>query len=261
MAADPRHFKRAYRRLSEASKAAIAGIVFDLVETRARAEGRRPKYIQVGAHDGQMDDPIFPHASRGTWDALLLEPGERAFRALCELHKDRPWIECLQVGASDAPGEALLYTLDPEARDRYPKWTSGGASVDKDSLFALMSLRRADARQEDILEERIPLRPLDDILVEHKALNADGLIIDVEGHEPAVFAGARFAEFRPSFVLYETMHLKDAQRHEIETSLAEAGYRGFYLSKDTLCLADWLCLPGLLAALSAAGAEEWTASP
>lgn len=259
MAADTRHFKRAFRRLSEAAKDAVAGVVFDIVEARAHASGRRPKYVQVGAHDGQLDDPIYPHVARGTWDAVLLEPGERAYAALCELHAERPWVTCLRVGASSSVGDMSLFTLNPEARSRYPKWASGGASLDRDSLFALMALRRPDARQDDILEERIALRPLDDILVETGAMDADGLIIDVEGHEASVFEGTRFGEFSPDFILFESMHLTPPDLASIRAQLATAGYRGFGLGKDTLCLSENLCTPGLTTMLAAVGAEPWAA--
>lgn len=257
MAANPRHFKRAFRRLSEAALNAIPGVVFDLVETRARAEGRRPKYVQVGAHDGMLDDPIYPHVARGTWDAVLLEPGVTAFEALCRLHADRPWVKCLRLGASSAPGETSLFTLKPEARPRYPKWTSGGASMDRDTLFSLMSLRRPDAQIDDILEEKIILKPLDDILAETEALDADGLIVDVEGHEEAVFQGTRFGDFLPDFVLYENIHLDPETSRPIRAQLRAADYRGFDLQKDSLALIPALCTPGLLAALAAVGASEW----
>ncbi|QMU58275.1 MAG: FkbM family methyltransferase [Boseongicola sp.] len=257
MAADARHFKRAHRRLLQASQDSLPGLVFDLVESKARAAGRRPKYVQVGAHDGFLDDMMYSHVVRGTWDALLLEPATEPFARLQTLHKDRPWVKCLNVGASSKSGTLTLHTLDPQARDRYPKWVPGAASLDRDTFFRLMSMRRDNADPNDIVEEKIDLRRLDDILVEQHALDADGLIVDVEGHEADVFAGARFDQFSPEFILYENVHLDDATDRRIRDQLEAANYVGFRLSKDTLCLNPSLLAPGLEAALANLGAVSW----
>ncbi|MFT4708847.1 MAG: hypothetical protein ACI9PU_002699 [Ascidiaceihabitans sp.] len=61
-------------------------------------------YIQIGANDGQIADPLYPFLSQNKWSGVLIEPNPLYFKRVQALHADRDDIITLNVGASDSEG-------------------------------------------------------------------------------------------------------------------------------------------------------------
>jgi hypothetical protein len=89
------------------------------------------------------------------------------------------------------------------------------------ALSALDRDRMAPGAQAAHIIE-VPVRTLDDILIEARAPNEfDFLSVDVEGHELEVLDGFDFARWRPRLILLED-HVGDLRKHRF---LNAAGYR------------------------------------
>ena len=93
------------------------------------------------------------------------------------------------------------------------------------------------ARPEQVIE--VPMRALDDILVEARApVQFDFLSIDVEGHELEVLSGFDLVRWRPRLILIED-HVGNLKKHRF---LKNSGYRlirrvennGWYVPRDAV---------------------------
>lgn len=242
------------RRQARKRQSTIPALVFDIVAQQARLLGRVPHFVQVGAHDGQMDDPMYDRVIAGDWHGLLLEPSPYYFARLEALHRDRPQVVTLNLGVAEVPGRMALYRINPAVQSLYAAWIAGCASLNREQVAGVMR-KQPHFDERHVISDTVALKPLRDILAEAGISLTDGLLVDVEGFEAQVFRSFDLRRLRPSFVLYEHKHLSPDARAEIDAMLAEAGYRLFGLRKDVLALSDGLTGPGIAAALQALGAQ------
>lgn len=228
-------------------------MIFDLLILAAGPA--RPKYVQVGANDGQLADPLFERTRAGAFRALLLEPSPRYFAALADRYAGRTDVEVVNVGVSSEAGVLPLHQLAAAHEPAFPAWARGCASLHREEIVAVLS-RVRPVTPEMIETVAAPMQRLDRILEDHGAEDADLLVVDVEGHEAAVFDSFSLAAFAPKAILYEHAHLDAATRQDLGGRLRAAGYRLFPLAADSFALrSDWLP-PTIAASLRELGFVE-----
>jgi FkbM family methyltransferase len=188
-------------------------------------------YVQVGANDGFLDDPVFKIARARNWSGLLIEPNPSYFAALTKTYEGRKRFKLLNCGVSDRAGKMDLHYLAPEAEGKYPPWAKGCATLDHDRLTQVLS-RVATPGPNDIASTTITLRRLDAILKSQKITRTDLLVIDVEGHEVSVLKSLDLSKFRPKAILLESNGGDEAQDQVIREHLTAAGYTLHRLGDD-----------------------------
>jgi FkbM family methyltransferase len=228
-----RRWKRQNRRLAQR-------LIFDILAKSRSERGGRLSYVQVGANDGSLDDPLYEYTKDMDFDALLIEPSPVYYSALCTRHANSPNVMTLNVGVSSQEGTLKLYQLNPEFESSFPWWAPGCASMSREILVASLSKAR-DVQDEMVQSTEVPVERLDTILTENDALDTDILVIDVEGYELNVFDSFSLLEFSPKVIMFEFVHLTDFDVSQIHTHLSSAGYRMFVLESDVIAMrADWL---------------------
>lgn len=253
MAGDPdsielQKHRRQQRRAAKRRASLVLPLVLDFCELSEAREGRAPRYVQVGAHDGQHSDPMVERAIDGRWTGLLMEPSVAYFQRLQTLHKGRDGMVLVNAGVSSEAGEMTLYRISDAAAHLYSADLAGCASLTRDNLVRHMA-KDGPVTEDHVVGETVRLEPLRQLVVEHGFSDAAGLIIDVEGHEAEVFAGFDFAQFAPRFIFFEHKHLPQPAYREIVEKCHNADYQLFRLRQDTLCLGPDLASPGLVAAI------------
>ena len=196
-----------------------------------RLGGDKVHYVQVGANDGFLDDPVFKIARARDWSGLLIEPNPNYFASLSDKYKDRPKFRLVNCGVSEHPGKMDLHFLAPGAEGKYPPWARGCASLDKDRLAETLSTV-TPPEPDDLTQTTINLRRLDDILDSENVQQTDLLVIDVEGHEIPVLRSFDFESFRPKAILIESNAGRDEDDREIRNILSAAGYSLHRLGED-----------------------------
>jgi FkbM family methyltransferase len=180
--------------------------------------------IQIGANDGQIADPLYPFLSQNKWSGVLIEPNPLYFKRVQALHADRHDIITLNVGASDSDGEMTLHYLAEEHEALYRENARGCASFDRERMVEALLKERPEA-EDHVAEVTVALRPLKDILAEQKITRTDALVIDTEGHELSVLAGADLASLRPKVAIVENNTREN--KRQIVKVFKDLGYNCF----------------------------------
>ena len=207
----------------------------------SEAAGGSVFYVQVGANDGVMADPVFATAKRDNWRGLLIEPHPTYFAALQRRYVGREGFTLRQVGISDAVGVLPLYYLNDSLMAEFPLWVQGSASVDQSRVEQQVRLAcRKTGRAFDpamISRTDVPMRRLDAVLAEEAITAVDLIVIDVEGHELAVMASADLKSLALRGMLVECNGKNAVQKPDYVAALNAAGLVVYEL-RDDLCAFD-----------------------
>lgn len=199
-------------------------------------------FVQIGAFDGRMVDPIYGWVQAHRWRGLLIEPQPRYFSELVENYKGVDGLEFRQVAVGTRRETRTLYTVADEPG--VPEWAGMLASFDRETL---LSHRQFLSEIDALLRcGAVECVGLNDLLAEAKADHVDLLQIDVEGYDHELIRILDLERFAPSIVRFEHVHLTHDQHDACIDKLVAHGYRVCLEEHDTLA-----CLPAEFARPSA----------
>ncbi len=162
-------------------------------------------FVEVGANDPRFLSQTFGLEQRG-WDGILIEPQPDLAETLRQSRKARVFAEACSSRRNS--GSRMTLHL------------AGGHSS-FDAGLNLPGVKPHGAAS-------VPVRTLDEILMEASAHQIDFISIDVEGHELDVLDGFDLARWRPQLILIEDL-LLDLRLHRY---LSGRGYR--WLRRTTI---------------------------
>lgn len=206
----------------------------ELVHDRLHT-GTRATILQVGANDGEANDPMGDLLLRCAANidvALLIEPQPGAFERLTRRYREAGHVRCLKTAIDWQGGERLLYSIDRErtaARLRRPI-SDGIASFSKDHVLAVLQRHCENLGPEEIDEllhvEQVPVSTLHDALRSAGINGApDVALIDTEGFDGEILRMIAGAELWPEIIQYEHKHLGRDERRNVARLLMANGYR------------------------------------
>lgn len=177
-------------------------------------------FVEVGANEPQLRSQTW-HLEQIGWRGILIEPNPDLAEQLRQ--------------ARTAQVFAVACSSPENAGRMLPLHVAG-------PLSSLDAERMAPGAQAE-RSVPVPIRTLDQILVEAQAPPIDFLSIDVEGHEIEVLRGFDIGRWKPRLILLED-HVADLARHRY---LKRAGYRlirrfdnnGWYVPADTDAPVTW----------------------
>lgn len=244
------------------AKRALLSFCLDAVD-RACADG--PRFVQVGANDGRLADPIRGYIETGRWHGLMIEPHPAYFADLAGLHGKRPCVALANCAVSDAEGEMELFHLSETRRDAYPPWARGCASLRRERLIEVLAGQCSDGEAADVGEDidsvRVPVRRLDALLAEHGLDALDILVVDVEGFEINVLKSLDLSTLDLRACMVECNGSDAPREAEIAAMLRAAGLVTFRLRDDLFAVhPDRLAVPvvDLMAFLGQSPVDEDT---
>jgi hypothetical protein len=118
--------------------------IFDL----ARRRGRDVYFLQVGANDGLMDDPIHFLVRKYGWCGVLLEPDPQLFKRLEKNYSGVDGPILVNAALSPIDGEATFYRIRMD--EKMPNWCAGLGSFRRDVILSNKNDVRASDRQTPI---------------------------------------------------------------------------------------------------------------
>jgi FkbM family methyltransferase len=193
---------------------------------------RRPggfKFVQIGANDGVRFDGLFGIVTNHNCSGIVVEPLPDMFERLRVNYADYPRIVPINKAVHESARSLPLFRLSPGALSRYPGWTTGIASFDRNHL------RRHGVAEGDILSETVPCIPLMELLAQTNMLDVDLLQIDTEGYDAAIVRMIDFSRCRPRLIKYENKNLSGEERRQLLALLATHRYRS--VAEGTDCIA------------------------
>jgi FkbM family methyltransferase len=192
----------------------------DVVCRRMFDVGPEFTFIQIGAFDGVVQDPIRKYITKCNWRGILVEPQPRAAGRLRELYRGNDRIVVLQAALDAGARKRTLFTVDSEAA---PAWAGALASFHRPTV-----LKHSD--QIPKLELMIKEETVDCVTFEYvferlPARNLDLLQIDTEGADADILSLFPFDQVCPALVHWEVRHLSMDERKDCLERLASFGYR------------------------------------
>lgn len=158
----------------------------------------RGYFVEVGANQAEALSQTFDLEKRG-WSGVLIEPQPRLADDLRRRRSAKVFAEACS-SRRNSGSRMRLHLAGPNS------------SFDP-------RLNLAEVKPHDVID--VPVRTLDEILIEAGAPLIDFISIDVEGHELDVLDGFDLARWRPGLILIEDL-LLHLQLHRV---LVRRGYR------------------------------------
>ncbi|MGR9106459.1 MAG: FkbM family methyltransferase [Gammaproteobacteria bacterium] len=179
-------------------------------------------FIQVGANDGIVHDPLYRHVLQNRWNGILIEPVRYYFELLKRNYSAGNHLIFENVAISERDGYRELFRIR-EGLDFLPQWTKGLGSFNRD---VLMKHRWAIPDiQQYIVRETVQCLSLASLLARYAVERIDLIMIDTEGYDFEIIKQIDSTAVWPRVMIYEHKHLARDERLQCERLLSDRNYR------------------------------------
>ncbi len=182
-----------------------------------------PFFVKVGANDGVTGDPCSDLLLRADWKGLLIEPVPYCLTRLEANFPDRSRFAFAPVAIGSADGEATFYYVDERAKialPALPPYFDQLGSFNREHIVEHLG----GALEPFILERRVQVRRLSQLLAELGIGRVHLLHVDVEGFDFEVLKSLDFSRHAPVAAFIEHKHLTPEDREAMAGVLRANGY-------------------------------------
>ncbi|MDA0180322.1 FkbM family methyltransferase [Solirubrobacter phytolaccae] len=184
--------------------------------------------VQVGAFDGQTNDPIHEWIMRFGWRGVLVEPQARYFARLQQTYAGVEGLELRNVALAHISGQLPFYTVRQEPG--VPDWAGQLATFERATI---LSHEHLVPNIEALIETtEVETKSFHDLL--EGVEQVDLLQIDAEGFDAEIVRMFDFDRWQPSIVNFESTHLSREDHESVLRLLIDRGYRVSTTDVDTL---------------------------
>jgi FkbM family methyltransferase len=209
----------------------------DLLDTvLAHYSRRNPRihFLQVGACDGVMGDPLSPLIEPYGLTGVLVEPRLRMFEQLKRNYAQRfstpGRFTFVNAAIAEKDGTAKLYSMKPTAGGA--DWLAGTASFDRKLLLQTLA---SFPDPESLIEvEEVKTATFDTLFSTYDIAPVHLLQIDAEGFDAELLKLFDIGRRKPAIVRFEHLHLKPQEYESALEMLIEHGYKIALSQHDTL---------------------------
>ena len=235
LASGLRRFPRLYRFCRAVFRALSRGIRY---RVRKAFQGQAQIFfVKIGANDGLEGDPLGETLLRDArYRGILVEPIPFLARRLEKNFPDRSRFRIEPVAVTDSTGVARMYYVDEQAARLL------GRPVE-DWYFEIASLRREHLLKhlprglESVVRElKVACMTFADLMAKNRVQAVDLLHLDTEGHDFVILRQIDFRRWRPKVVLFEHLHLSEADRGKARQYMEQRGYEVTAFDWDFLCI-------------------------
>lgn len=177
-------------------------------------------FLQVGAMDGMVDDPIQHFVKAHGWRGILVEPLPDMMARLKANYAGQEGLVFENVAVTEQTETRTLYrvTAEAAARANLPPWVAGMSTFVPGKL---------DEFQPHVTEQPVSCLPLSALLAKHNPPRIDVLQIDTEGYDYTVLKQFDFARWKPRVVNMEFVNLSAEEKAQAQALLHAQGYLFF----------------------------------
>lgn len=190
-------------------------------------------FLQVGAFDGVLADPLYPLVSRYGLSGVLIEPQREFFIKLRANYSqfDESRFTFVNAAIAEHDGTVPLYRIASRACG--PEWLHGIASFDREIL---MRHRATIPELETFVEtENVRCLTFPTLFAEFGINHVDLLQIDAEGYDSVILHLFDIPTRKPAIVRFEHKHLTTQNYKSCLAVLINQGYKiALSHSGDTL---------------------------
>lgn len=192
-------------------------------------------FVQVGANDGQGEDPLRRQLARRRWSGIMVEPVPYVFERLVHNVGDNPRVALENAAIADADTTRPIYFLAPaEPGADLPDYYDKLGSFDRDVLLKQRDvIPDIDARVRSL---DVPCLTFESLCTKHRVERIDLVQIDTEGYDFEIIKLIDLDRWRPKVVMFENFHMTPQVHAECVDHLRTHGYDALSDGMDTLAL-------------------------
>lgn len=168
---------------------------------RHLAVHKKLTFLQIGANDGIMNDPIyhFNLANKDVVSGFVLEPLPDIFEKLVENYKSCPNIKPFNLAIHSTQAEMILHRVKPDRAAEVPAFARGIASFDENHWKKSMLVP-----SEDFMEQvKVRCVSFADFIKSNAIDKLDLLLIDTEGYDYEILMSLDFTNIKPRMIHFE----------------------------------------------------------
>ena len=182
-------------------------------------------FIQVGAHDGMMHDPLCYFLSKNEWSGILIEPQEDILKIFKDRYKNRSNLLFYTLAVHPNQSRVKLYTIKNPINYSQTGWAT------------ILSGRLSNGKSKKELGIKdVKAMPLMDIVKKSKFKMIDLLQIDTEGFDYEVLKMFNFKIFKPILIQFEYIHLSKNDYKNSLNLLSNHGYKTIKKKNDIIAI-------------------------
>ena len=174
-------------------------------------------FVEIGANDGVLFDPLRPYIAERQWHGVLVEPIPHIFERLEGNYRDHPRIKLERAAIADRAGSRPMYFVrDGAEEDGLSPWRDAIASFDREHVIAeLGEVTDPEALVESV---EVPCMTVEELCAKHELGTPDLILIDAEGADAEIVASIDLERLRPRLLVYEHVNLDDDERGRLEAA-------------------------------------------
>lgn len=169
-------------------------------------------FVQIGANDGVMYDPIYHIIQKYNLPGILLEPIDDYYQKLEENYRDNSNVVTVKKALHPSKNKEIIYGL----RKNHPlhEAYNGIASFNLNHLLKYKDPRKTPEKwlvpniEDYIIQEEVECITFDKLILDYNVKKIDLLQIDTEGFDVEILKMINFNAIKPSIIRYEVGHLK-----------------------------------------------------
>lgn len=194
---------------------------FPLLAAHLMLRVPRPIFLNIGANDGVVQDPLYPFVKGFGWRGTVVEPLPEPFALLKRNYASFEGMTFVQAAVGTRDGESTIYTVDrslarsllPSVHSSFSREILLNGSEFYPDLASHIVARKVPVLSPATLLARIPGTPI------------DVLKIDTEGYDLKILRGFDLDRFRPRLVAAEHANLSRKDVTAMAGILLDHGYK------------------------------------
>ena len=187
--------------------------------------GKINSFVQVGAHDGVMHDPLRKFILNNNWQGIFIEPQRDMLEKCQNNYKNIDKLQFVNIAVH--PNESLITLYKVKNPKDYSH--TGWASINSDRFNNTIY-------KDSILEEQISAKHLMKVIQENNFTSVDLLQIDTEGFDLEVIKMFDFNTLKPALIQYEHILLSIDDKLETQNIIISFGYYLIEKKNDTIAI-------------------------
>lgn len=180
--------------------------------------GAEIHFMDIGANDGGMFNPLSDYLQSNQWRGVMVEPQSKPFAVLVDRYRKNSGISFENCAIANTNSKKRFYPqrINFKSSLRPPEWFKGRW---KGLNFISMWLFESPLDPVDV-----DCMTVDSLLEKHNLRVLDVLVCDTEGYDLEILKMVDFDRFQPKLILIEVLHLRPPELAEAQELLARHHY-------------------------------------
>ncbi len=195
--------------------------IFDCILSREFASLEGIRFIQIGANDGELEDPLVSYIARFGWQGTMYEPLPQFCDVLRRKYADNPAVRVVNAAIHREGGDRDMFYISPADKE-IPGFVAGLGTFDHARIVA--AAKRLGLDEREVSKRRVATVNWPSVLAAYGDQQCDVLAIDTEGYDYEILKMIDFKLFRPKVVHFEHSHLTLDDRMAAYKLLLAASY-------------------------------------